>query len=181
VSESELTRRLTAGLTGDGSGHDRYLEHINSPSPLEIVLKGHLWIEGELAETILAFLPAPQHLDLPRLTFRNKVALAAAIGGVLDESVPPLLALNSLRNRLAHQLHHEVSPADERTLYDSLGGFQSAVTTDAPFPEPLRHAITTILYTVRSLRLLLDTDPGLLAEHLASVRAATRASVGRTQ
>src|SRR5690242_9787396 len=47
---------------------------------LEIVLRGHLWIESEIIGGVTDQFPFPDQIDVARLTFPTKLSLAAAHG-----------------------------------------------------------------------------------------------------
>jgi hypothetical protein len=80
-------------------------------SALVVVLKGHLRIEQLLLHQIAECprLVSPERLDLDRLTFPHKLALAVAVGGVPPGDEPSFLAYNRLRNRVAHRLDFDVT------------------------------------------------------------------------
>jgi hypothetical protein len=148
---------------------NRYLTHINSESPLEIVLKGHLWVEGELTDSIRYFLPAPQHMDIDRLTFSHKIALAAACAAVPPEAVKSLSVLNKLRNELAHKRDHQVTHEDARRLIACLDpGYEGLADSD--FPDNLRRAITVVLMQVAVFRRMIQEED-MLHDYLLAVRA----------
>ena len=72
-----------------------------------VILKGHLVIEEALSEIISTFVFHGEHLEGARITFAQKVAIARSMS--LDEHNNEMwqlvLAINSLRNELAHALH----------------------------------------------------------------------------
>jgi hypothetical protein len=74
-----------------------------------VVLKGHLVLEEQLERILSKFLFHPEYLEKANLRFAQKVALARSIS--LDEQANSiwelLLAVNALRNELAHALHPE--------------------------------------------------------------------------
>src|ERR1700733_374857 len=99
----------------------RFKEHLMRPTVLEVVLRGHLWAESELIGVLEELLPFPQHIDLSRLGFPLKVALVAAHGRLPADDIPAYLKLNSLRNRIAHNLHSELTEEQVDELYHSFG------------------------------------------------------------
>jgi hypothetical protein len=74
-----------------------------------VVLKGHLVLEEQLERILGKFLFHPEYLEEANLRFAQKVALARSMS--LDEQANSmwelLLAMNGLRNELAHALHSE--------------------------------------------------------------------------
>lgn len=79
----------------DDSRTQSFLADLNSESLLQLVVRGHLWIEGELIALIEQSLPFPSMIDLARLTFPTKLDLAAAHGHVREEDIPAYRKLNA--------------------------------------------------------------------------------------
>ena len=95
-------------------------EDLRSDSPLQVILRGHLWVKAEIVVLLSAAVRYPIHLDLDRMPFANKVKLAVALG-LLDEMwLAPLPQLNAERNKLAHRLDHRVTPDAEVALFRAL-------------------------------------------------------------
>ena len=100
--------------------NENYLEHANAQAPLEVVLKLHLWIEGELGNLVKTAVPNPQYLDVDRMTFSAKLKLAAALQCLPPETYEPLTRLNKLRNQLAHNRERAVTQEDEHYLLEAM-------------------------------------------------------------
>ncbi len=90
---------------------NRFFEHLSSASSLEVMLRGHLWVEAKLISALEQALPFPGLVDFGRFTFPQKVALAAGHGFIRADDVPAYLALNRLRNKLAHRVSKEPGEA----------------------------------------------------------------------
>ncbi len=99
----------------------RFKEHLMRPTALEVLLRGHLWAESELIGILEDSLPYPQHIDLSRLGFPLKVALVAAHGRLRADDMPVYLKLNSLRNKIAHNLHTELGEEQVNELFGTFG------------------------------------------------------------
>ena len=70
---------------------------------------------------IKEFLTEPQaFVGLERLRFPAKVELAIAIGALLDEYAGPLMYVNHLRNRFAHDIGFKISELHEKKLFESM-------------------------------------------------------------
>lgn len=90
--------------------------HLSSDDATAVLLKGHLWIESALIDLIRADLELPDEWrELKRLPFPSKVALARAQGPLYLGS-EPLLALNAIRNKLAHEVVFEVDSASAAAI-----------------------------------------------------------------
>jgi hypothetical protein len=99
---------------------ERFKEHLKRSNPLEVLLRGHLWAESELIGILEDSLPHPELINFSRLSFPLKVTLVAASGYMQKDDIPAFLKLNSLRNRLAHNLHAELN---EESVNELLGTF----------------------------------------------------------
>lgn len=104
--------------------------HIEDREPLEVIIRGHLWIEAILAELIDFTLPHPDRLNDARMSFSQKAALASALGLIDQDEREYVRRLNRIRNRLAHQLDAEVVESDQADLLRSDSG---------PLIPPFRH------------------------------------------
>jgi uncharacterized Rmd1/YagE family protein len=89
---------------------ERFTEQMSQVDALAlVVLKGHLLLEEQLERILGTFVFHPEHLEAARLSFAQKVSLARSIS--LDEHENSMweliLAVNAMRNELAHALHSE--------------------------------------------------------------------------
>jgi hypothetical protein len=102
-----------------------------------VVLKGHLVLEEQLDRIICRFLFHPKHLDDAGLRFHQKVKISQSMS--LDGSENSiwnlLLALNALRNNLAHSLEDDKRQSKLNrvlTLFAEESGNASHPTEDDP-------------------------------------------------
>ena len=139
-------------------GDPVYMAQMNAESPLEIVLRGQLWIEGELTMLIRTALPFPQHLDFSRMHFATKISLGAALSALPPDTHNALKALNKLRNTLAHDHLYELSVVDEQTLLNAMPPYgQEAIMAaegSGAFPAKLRLTLAYLLGMMVSMRRL---------------------------
>ncbi len=78
-------------------------EALKDTDPFTIFLRGHLWIERALHESILANgIRRVDQYDNLKLGFVNTVYLASSLGVLHPSNIPAFKKLNSFRNRLAH-------------------------------------------------------------------------------
>lgn len=104
-------------------------EHLQSPDPTALLLRGHLWVERLLLDLIRSDLEFPEEFnELDRLAFPTKVSLARAQGSLPWPNA--LLELNRVRNRLAHDVRFEI---DLETALSLRAAFEPDFgTIDAP-------------------------------------------------
>jgi hypothetical protein len=100
-----------------------FRRHIDTPAnTLEVVIRGHLWIESLLNRLIEIEAADPAALDLERMGFRQKVDIAHAFGLLHPTDAVALRGLNRLRNTLAHTLAADPTDADLDRLEGLLDG-----------------------------------------------------------
>jgi len=87
----------------------KFAKDINEETYLQIILKGHLYIENRLIELIKVKLVNPNAIKLNDLNFPTKINLANALGLIDNKKSKLLRNLNSFRNKLAHDLNFELS------------------------------------------------------------------------
>ncbi|MBD0736440.1 hypothetical protein [Streptomyces sp. CBMA29] len=110
-----------------------FLADLNSGSPLELILRGHLWIEARLIQYLSAVVPFPDRVDFGRFTYPQKLSLAAAHGVLEKDDVPAYLKVNALRNKIAHRLDAALSQSDEVELVNCLSPrLRDAALLDQP-------------------------------------------------
>jgi hypothetical protein len=137
----------------------QFLAHIKADAPLEIILRGHLWVESSLIGLIEEVLPYSEAVDLARFSFPQKLGLGVALGLVRQEYAPAYLRLNALRNRVAHDLFSAITEREQEELLHALSpklrhisGVDDEAHKDDPFPDPLRAAIATLFVELDGVR-----------------------------
>lgn len=142
-------------------------EHINADSAVELLLRGHLWAEAALRDGIAAAVDRPQYLRLDRWTNAQLIDLGLAVGAIPGDLELPMRRLNTLRNRLAHDVTLEVSDEEQGSdLFASLPPerqqfLRERMAADRGDSEPeggrdqvpfLRYAIAGIVIGMQSWR-----------------------------
>ena len=85
-------------------------------SPVEVLLRGHLWAEHFLERILEAKLDRPSEIDMDGMRWRQKLSLCGATGALSEDEVAALAYVNKVRNRLAHDLAAEPSEAEVTKL-----------------------------------------------------------------
>lgn len=96
------------------------VKDVSARDELGLVLRGHLYVEHTLNEMLGVMMPYAGRLRRLNLTFTRKVELARALGVLILDEEKPLLALNELRNRYAHDLKGPIGEAQVERLYGSI-------------------------------------------------------------
>lgn len=97
-----------------------FLDNIEKKDPLQIVVRGHLFLENELIHLLESTFPQMNCLDPSDLRFPMKVKLVGALGLLHKESISIYLMLNSLRNKFAHRLDMKITSEEIEKLINSL-------------------------------------------------------------
>lgn len=145
---------------------------LNSQSPIEILLLGHLYVQRALSAAVPEALPYPERLDLDKWSFSRLLELGSALGlsWLRPVDVGVLTRLNRLRNRLAHDLQFELGPVQELELYNVMSqdlrgvAFHSQPFDQFAFPEALRQMISSIVISIDVVRNRLVEDRRAWAE-----------------
>lgn len=82
-----------------------------------------LELEAMIAAATEAFVAKPQHLGMDQFTFEAKIRIAAALGVLDEEYLAGCLALNRLRNKVAHRIGYHVSKKDFGAIRNCLPDF----------------------------------------------------------
>lgn len=89
---------------------------------LQIVLRGHLYIENALEKIIKESFVKPNLLLTEKSMFSNKLSLVSALGIVPHEYTVALKYFNKIRNKFAHDLKFEL---EEEELIQLINRFDS--------------------------------------------------------
>lgn len=99
---------------------------------LALVLKGHLWLEACVNRALEVSFHDSTRLALERESFARKVNLAVALHAIPRDADRFLLAVNRLRNAIAHQLDREVTSEDVAQLKASIEGHLRVMYDEVP-------------------------------------------------
>jgi len=91
---------------------DEFSEVTDGEDSLQIVLRGHLYVEYELERLLRKNMENPDSILTDRFMFMNKVNLAIALGLLPKSRKKAYKKLNDLRNKYAHRLRFEVEHKD---------------------------------------------------------------------
>ncbi|NDO88677.1 hypothetical protein [Cellulosimicrobium composti] len=107
----------------------------DEPNRLAAFLKGHLWVERCLNSYLDQALVRAEVLNIAKESFSRKVNLAEALG-LVENYASALRAMNAVRNRIAHDLDHELARDDVKQMYAPL--IAAVATTDPDLSQGLR-------------------------------------------
>jgi len=80
---------------------------------ISLVVTGHLFVEYWLDWLIRHNIPQPKKLfDSGRLTFSQKLCLAESLGLVTGRLTEAIYQLNTIRNKISHNLEYQISSKD---------------------------------------------------------------------
>ncbi|WP_424536801.1 hypothetical protein ACOZ38_44380 [Sphaerisporangium viridialbum] len=145
----------------------RLLEHLNAQEPLQIIIRGHLWVELMINDVLQEVLPRPEHLQKARLSFSQRIHLAAAMQLISSEDLPSMLKLNRIRNTAAHELNSTIDAVAVQELISTLSPKMRFIAFNGrpvdEFPSDLRTIIATMVVMLDGVR------DGLVASRRASL------------
>lgn len=81
------------------------------------ILRAHLAVEHVLTEHLVRKNPTLGNLRAARLTYDQKLTLLSPKDVLADMLLPGLRLLGTIRNRVSHRLHVELSKADEDAFF----------------------------------------------------------------
>jgi hypothetical protein len=87
---------------------------------LQLVIRAHLYAERLLFAMLTEGFAKPDAIDLDRISFMTKARLAVAMGLMREETIPPLVGLNTLRNRFAHKSDYKFSEQDKADFLNTV-------------------------------------------------------------
>jgi hypothetical protein len=132
---------------------ERFGQHINSGEPMEVLIRGHLWIEASVVALLGQVLHNPKALDGARLSFHQRLSFGAALGVISPADLLIIQKINQLRNRVAHDLDAQLSKSDEDQLISLCGeDFLEIAGLNkdrGTFPAALATVIATLVIGLR--------------------------------
>ena len=90
----------------------KFLDDTRGESQLQIILRGHLYIESEILSLLNLALKHPKYILGKNFSFENKLNLAVALGLIAEENIHAYKKLNKIRNNFAHELGYELTEKD---------------------------------------------------------------------
>src|SRR5262249_24897132 len=97
-------------------------------------------------------LEKPEAINASRMGFTQKVALLSALGLVGDDTVPAIEFVNSLRDKIAHNLDFEVAEKDIRDFVNCIPQKLQDTIKSEEEPVPLREYLQLIVFWTEMLR-----------------------------
>lgn len=127
----EEARELTDQLTWSFD-FAKLRSHMSGDDDLQVVVRGHLYLEHVLIIMLQEALIAPDQINIRDLRFPTKIALLSAMGILRRSLVAPLNISNRLRNRVAHALEITVSADDRSKFFESFQVEARALILEEP-------------------------------------------------
>lgn len=139
-----------------------FKEHTRGRSMVEVLLRGHLWLENALIDLIEAEVRNAKPLNTERMSFANKVNLAESLGLLGSSDAKTLRKVNGIRNRLAHDLHGEPTIDDIAILEEGLSQRQRELSESLldsnEFHDPPSDPDHVVRLSVAVLALLVEIE-----------------------
>jgi len=126
---------LTKSLPSKFDKRDhRFERHVRAKDPLQVIIRGHLYIEAELGDLLreAVCIVVPDAINLDDWAFGKLLELATALGLLSVADAGAYRAINKLRNRIAHDLDFAIDQSHARDVYNSLSPFFRRLFGPAP-------------------------------------------------
>ncbi|QIZ07614.1 hypothetical protein HFZ78_13455 [Priestia megaterium] len=146
---------------------NKFLLETASYDLLQVVLRGHLYIERELTILIKKKLIEPDEY-LKNMMFGQKLSLAFALGCVSKEERSTYAKLNELRNGFAHNLEYELTEEVFMNLVNTVGSNLSSLKarydlfvskkTDSDLLSKFRYLICLLWVHIKLKVLVFEID-----------------------
>jgi len=95
---------------------ERFHLDINSENPMQIILKGNLYIEYALRERLKEHLENPDILECDKLTFNQLARLVFSLGLLPVDIFKTVMEVNHIRNLYSHDLKYNFNEEEYRKL-----------------------------------------------------------------
>lgn len=95
---------------------------VENENSIQVILKGHLYIEHELRKLLEKNLKNPKLLGLDKFKFSSLNKLVFALGLLSNEIYPVIKGINDLRNKCAHDLEYTFNLKEYKKIEDTLSG-----------------------------------------------------------
>ena len=89
---------------------------INSENPMQIILKGNLYIEYALRERLKKHLENPEILECDKLAFKQLAKLVFSLGLLPADIFKTVMEVNHIRNSYSHNLQYNFNEEEYRKL-----------------------------------------------------------------
>ena len=96
---------------------NRFVKDTRGENELQVIIRGHLYVENEIDNLLKLKLEKPQHLYDNNFMFYSKLKTALALGLIPEENKNAYIRLNKIRNNFAHNLNYELTENDFTDLY----------------------------------------------------------------
>lgn len=90
---------------------------------MSVIIDLHLRVEHTLDEVIAHHAVNPEYLDVDNLNFARKLRIAVGFGLVLPHLYYAIAHLNTVRNRLAHDLEYRVTEEDADKMFITVNAY----------------------------------------------------------
>jgi len=128
---------------------------INSENPMQIILKGNLYIEYALRERLREHLKNPEILECDKLSFSELAKLVFSLGLLPADIFKTVMEVNHIRNSYSHNLKYNFNDEEYQRLEDTFSpDFRSnylSVLRAQKFPINTLIKLQTAIFTIWQL------------------------------
>jgi len=115
LNNTEL-KKMEANVAEFKNKLEKFQLDINSENPMQIILKGNLYIEYALRERLKKHLENPDILECDKLAFKHLAKLVFSLGLLPADIFKTVMQVNHIRNLYSHDLKYNFDEEEYRKL-----------------------------------------------------------------
>lgn len=145
---------LELGVFWKSRSFDRHEElftsHLSTDEPIQLLIRGHLWVESALHEYLSRVVPRMDVLNGANFSFSQTLTLCESFG-LAGDLINAMRGINKVRNKIAHQLQYSFGDADQRDLINGCSArirYVAGVDADSVFPDGIANVIATVVLDI---------------------------------
>jgi hypothetical protein len=108
----------------------RFHKEVGSGDMLALVIRGHIYLEHVLIQTLSEEMARPDEMEMRRLSFPSKLDLGIAMGLIDGTWRPAVNRINEMRNKMAHRLEYNFEDRDKLELWRMMPKYAQDICFD---------------------------------------------------
>ena len=111
----------------------RFHKEVGTGDMLALVIRGHIYLEHVLIQTVMEEMARPADMEMRRLSFPAKADMGVAMGLIDPEWRPALNRVNEMRNKMAHRLESTFEDKDKLELWRMMPKYAQNICFDEDY------------------------------------------------
>jgi hypothetical protein len=137
----------------------RFHKEVGTGDMLALVIRGHIYLEHVLIQTVSEEMARPDEVEMRRLSFPAKLDLGIAMGLIDPDWRPALNRVNEMRNKMAHRLEYTFDDKEKMELWRMVPKYAQDVCFDEgkPWTEDDAQALPWVKI-ISAIAIMLETS-----------------------